>query len=206
MLVGSLFFPKSLLEQPSKGTLMSQTNTPKHVLICEDEGLTVMALRRTLVRAGYVVIGEEGDGERAVALAKQLQPDLILMDVGLTGSLSGIEAARQILQEQTVPIIALTAYSDDTHYTAALEAGVCGYLVKPFTSEQLIPAIEAALARYESVQTALQAVNAPSLLAPQSCCPFSPCASILLPLISFGNKKPVLGYYPFERTEPGVIP
>ena len=130
----------------------------RRVLICEDNGATLTALRKAFLRAGYDVVGEESDCEKVVALAKHLQPDFILMDIGLLGPFTGIEAARQILQEQSVPIIILSAYSDQENIAAALEARACGYLIKPITSEQLIPAIEAALARFESVQTALKTV------------------------------------------------
>ncbi len=130
----------------------------KRVLICEDEGITLMALRKALIRARYVVVGEETDGEKVVALARQLQPDLILMDIELTGSLSGLGAIRAILQEKPLPIVVLTAYSDDAHRQAALEAGVCSYLVKSLTSEQLLPALEEALIRFYTVDATTHAV------------------------------------------------
>lgn len=134
------------------------SKTIRHVLICEDEGITVMTLRKALIRAGYVVVGQEGDGEKAVAMARQLRPDLILMDIGLLGPLSGIEATRQILRELEVPIIALTAYSDEEHVTATLEAGACGYIVKPFTSEQLLTVIEATLAHSDLIRATMETV------------------------------------------------
>jgi len=99
-------------------------------------------------------------GEAAVALAKQLKPDFILMDIRLEGIISGIEAACQILQEQNVAIIVVTTYGEDVIVDAALCAGACGYIVKPVSGEQLLAAIEAALVHYEHVQTTLHAPKA----------------------------------------------
>lgn len=135
---------------------MTSTNTaPQRALICEDEGVTVMQLRKALVRAGYEVVGEAVEGAKAIELAKQLRPDLVLMDINMPGEINGIEATRTILHDQPVPIIMLTAYSDDASVDAALDAGACAYLVKPITSEQLLPAIRTATARFYTLQTAL---------------------------------------------------
>lgn len=128
----------------------------QRALICEDEGVTVMQLRKALVRAGYEVVGEAVEGARAIELAKQLNPDLVLMDINMPGSIDGIGATREILQNQAVPVIMLTAYSDDSYVDAALDAGACAYLVKPITSEQLLPAIRTATSRFHTLQTALQ--------------------------------------------------
>ncbi len=131
----------------------------KRVLICEDEGYTIFAFRNALLRAGYDVVGEVNEGQAAVALAKQLQPDLILMDIHLGGSVSGIEAACQILSEQNVAIVVVTASDDDASINAALSSGACGYLVKPVFTNQLIPAIEAGLARYARVQSNMHPIH-----------------------------------------------
>jgi AmiR/NasT family two-component response regulator len=136
--------------------MTSETVTSQRALICEDEGIAVMAIRKALVRAGYQVVGEAVEGKRAIEMAKDLKPDLILMDINMPGPIDGIAATREILQNQQVPIIMLTAYSDDTYVDAALDAGACGYLVKPVTSEQLLPSIKTALARFHTLQTALQ--------------------------------------------------
>jgi response regulator NasT len=136
--------------------MTSAQTTLQRVLICEDEGVTVMQLRKALVRAGYEVVGEAVEGTRAIELAKLLKPDLVLMDINMPGPIDGIGATREILQAQPVPVIMLTAYSDDTYVDAALDAGACAYLVKPITSEQLLPAIRTATSRFYTLQTALQ--------------------------------------------------
>jgi AmiR/NasT family two-component response regulator len=120
-------------------------------LICEDEGVTVMQWKKALSRAGYEVVGEAIEGNRGVELARELEPDLILMDLNMPG-LGGVEATRRIMEERPVPIIVLTAYSDDKAVDDALDAGACSYLVKPIVGEQLIPAIKAAVARFETLE------------------------------------------------------
>ena len=127
----------------------SQT-PPLRALVCEDQGVTVMAIRKALLRAGYDVVGEAVEGEQAIALAKELNPDIILMDINMPGSMDGIAATKAILSERAVPIIMLTAYSYDNYVNAALEAGACAYLVKPITSEQLLPAVKTAIARFQA--------------------------------------------------------
>lgn len=135
---------------------MTTETTGLRVLICEDEGMTVMALRKALVRAGYEVAGEAVDGRSAIDMALSLKPDIILMDITMIGDTDGIHATREILQAMPVPIIMLTAYSGDYYVDAALDAGACAYLVKPLTSEQLLPALKLAITRFHSLQTAIQ--------------------------------------------------
>ena len=130
---------------------MEETSKPLRALICEDEGMTVMMLRRALQSAGYDVVGEAAEGGKCVELARQLKPDFILMDITMPG-MDGIEATRTIMQETPVAIIMLTAYSETHNVTAAIEAGACAYLVKPIESRQLIPAVKAAFARFEAFQ------------------------------------------------------
>jgi response regulator NasT len=129
---------------------MSVETRPLRALICEDEGVTVMQWKKALSRAGYDVVGEAMEGNQGVELARELEPDLILMDLNMPG-LGGVEATRKIMQERPVPIIVLTAYSDDAAVNDALDAGACSYLVKPIVGEQLIPAIKAAVARFEKL-------------------------------------------------------
>lgn len=136
--------------------MASETTAPQRALICEDEGVTVLQIRRALQRAGYEVVGQAVEARTAIELAQELKPDLILMDINMPGSLTGIDATREILQRQAVPVVMLTAYGDDSMVDAALEAGACGYLVKPITSEQLLPAIKTAMARFHALQIALQ--------------------------------------------------
>src|SRR2546425_8538055 len=97
------------------------------------------------------VVGEARDGEEAVALALRLEPDLAIMDVKMP-KLDGIEAARKIMAERPIPIVLLTAYGQEELVSRAVEAGVFGYLVKPFREADLLPAIAAARARHDEPQ------------------------------------------------------
>jgi AmiR/NasT family two-component response regulator len=121
------------------------------ILIAEDETIIRLDLRDLLVRAGFEVCAEARDGEEAVALARSEQPDLAIMDVKMP-KLDGIDAARRILEERPIPIVMLTAYGQEEIVSRAVEAGVFGYLVKPFREQDLLPAIQAARARHEELQ------------------------------------------------------
>jgi response regulator NasT len=117
------------------------------ILIAEDETIIRLDLRDLLERAGHEIVGEAQDGEQAVALARELDPDLAIMDVKMP-RLDGIEAARRIMDERPLPIVLLTAYDQQEIISRAVEAGVFGYLVKPFREQDLVPAIETARARH----------------------------------------------------------
>ena len=121
------------------------------ILIAEDETIIRLDLRDLLERAGHEVAGEARDGEEAVALARELEPDLAIMDVKMP-RLDGIEAARRILDERPIPIVMVTAYGERELVSRAVEAGVFGYLVKPFRETDLLPAIATATARYEELR------------------------------------------------------
>ena len=135
--------------------MASEMLTSPRALICEDVGVTVLQIRKALLKAGYQVVGEAVEGRKAVEMAKELKPDLILMDINMPGPMDGITATKEILSEFPVPIIMLTAYSDDDYVDMALDAGACAYLVKPITSEQLLPAIKTAMARFADLHAAL---------------------------------------------------
>jgi len=120
------------------------------ILIAEDETIIRLDLRDLLERAGHEVVAEARDGEEAVAFARTHEPELALMDVKMP-RLDGIEAARKILDERPIPIVMLTAYGQDELVGRAVEAGVFGYLVKPFREQDLVPAIATARARYEEL-------------------------------------------------------
>ena len=124
------------------------------ILLAEDETIIRLDLRDLLERAGFEVCAEARDGEEAVELARREQPDLAILDVKMP-RLDGIEAARRILDERPIPIVMLTAYSQEELVSRAVEAGVFGYLVKPFREADLLPAILAASARHEEL-TALR--------------------------------------------------
>jgi two-component system, response regulator PdtaR len=120
------------------------------ILVAEDETIIRLDLKEMLARAGYDVCAEARDGEEAVALARSEQPDLAIMDVKMP-KVDGIEAARRILDERPIPIVMLTAYGQDELVSRAIEAGVFGYLVKPFREQDLLPAIATARARHDEL-------------------------------------------------------
>ncbi len=121
---------------------------PLRVLIADDDGLTLMLLRRILLSFGHEVVAVAGDGAEAVRLAGETNPDLLILDIRMP-ILDGLEAARQIRSQRPVPIIILSAHTESGLGSEAAGAGAHAYLVKPFTAEQLKPAIELALANFE---------------------------------------------------------
>jgi AmiR/NasT family two-component response regulator len=124
------------------------------ILIAEDETIIRLDLRALLERAGFDVCAEARDGVEAIELARSERPDLAVLDVKMP-RLDGIDAARRILDERPIPIVMLTAYGQEELVSRAVEAGVFGYLVKPFREQDLLPAIKAARARHEEL-TALR--------------------------------------------------
>ncbi|WP_395089624.1 ANTAR domain-containing response regulator [Armatimonas sp.] len=132
-----------------------QESTKLRTLLVEDEGITILLLRRALTAAGYEVAAAVSDGEQAVVAARELKPDFIMMDINMP-RMSGIEAARLITAERQVPIIMLTAYSAEAIVQEAIEAGACAYLVKPIVAEQIAPAVRTALARFQVMEEALR--------------------------------------------------
>ncbi|NJK81038.1 MAG: response regulator [Chloroflexaceae bacterium] len=118
------------------------------LIIADDESIIRMNLKETLVGLGYLVVGEAGDGVSVINLARELRPDLVLMDIKMP-KLDGIQAAKVLTQEKIAPVLLLTAYSDRELVDRAKEAGVVNYIVKPFRDAELLPAIEIALARYQ---------------------------------------------------------
>ena len=124
------------------------------ILIAEDETIIRMDLRSLREGAGFEVCAEARDGEEAVALARSEEPDLAVLDVKMP-KLDGIEAAKLILDERPIPIVIVTAYGERELVARAVEAGVFGYLVKPFRETDLLPAIETARARHDEL-TALR--------------------------------------------------
>src|SRR3979409_1512802 len=125
--------------------------TRGRVLIAEDESIIRLDLRSLLETRGVEVCAEARDGEEAVELARSEEPDLAIMDVKMP-KLDGIDAARRILEERPIPIVMLTAYGQAEIVSRAVEAGVYGYLVKPFREQDLLPAIQSARARHDELQ------------------------------------------------------
>jgi len=124
----------------------------KRILIADDESLILMDLREMLSNLGYLIVGEASDGVSAVNMARELKPDLVIMDV-MMPAMDGIEAAKLLTAERIAPVLLLTAYSQEDLVERAKEAGVVGYLVKPFRESNLAPAIEVTLARFAEFQT-----------------------------------------------------
>ena len=118
------------------------------IVIADDESLIRMNLRETLVGLGYLVVGEAGDGVSAINLARELRPDLVVMDIKMP-KLDGIQAAKVLTEEKIAPVLLLTAHSDKELVERARDAGVVGYIVKPFRDAELMPAIEVAISRFE---------------------------------------------------------
>lgn len=121
--------------------------TPRRVLIAEDEALIRLDLAEMLSEEGFEVVGQAADGEQAVAMAAELRPDLVILDVKMPKR-DGIDAAGEIVAEQIAPVVILTAFSQRDLIERARDAGAMAYLVKPFSKADLLPAIELAVARY----------------------------------------------------------
>lgn len=132
----------------SEGISNSNETLP-HILVVEDERIVALDLVATLKGLGYVVAASVGSGEAAIEHAIRLRPDLVLMDIRLTGEMDGIQAAQSIKKGLDVPIIYLTAHSDDPTLVRATSTGPFGYIVKPFKSADLHCAIEIALHKHE---------------------------------------------------------
>ena len=126
---------------------MNQKGEETRVLIAEDDTIIRLDVRAQLERAGYAVCAESRDGEEAVELARASRPDVAILDVKMP-KLDGIDAARRILAERSIPILLLTAYGEVDLVDRAANVGVFAYLVKPFDARELMPAIETAIARH----------------------------------------------------------
>ena len=131
-------------------------NTPvsagaKRVIVAEDESLIRIDIVETLRDHGFEVVAEASDGEKAVALAEELRPDLVVMDVKMP-LMDGISAAEILTKKKIAPVVLLTAFSQRELVERASEAGALAYVVKPFTPNDLIPAIDIELGRYAQIQ------------------------------------------------------
>jgi AmiR/NasT family two-component response regulator len=128
-------------DQPSPGS------APRRVVIAEDEVLIRMDLAEMLSEEGYDVVGQAGDGAKAIELAEELRPDLVILDVKMP-VLDGIAAAERIATQRIAPVVILTAFSQRDLVERARDAGAMAYLVKPFNKSDLVPAIEMAVSRF----------------------------------------------------------
>jgi response regulator NasT len=129
-------------------TPQEQTATRQRIVIADDESLIRLDLREMLTELGYDVVGEAGDGRNALDLARKLRPDLVIMDIKMPG-VDGIAAAEELTREKIAPVVLLTAYSDQGLVDRAKDAGVVGYVVKPFRQTELLPVIELSIARFD---------------------------------------------------------
>jgi response regulator NasT len=124
---------------------------PIRVVVAEDEAIIRLDLKETLEEEGYEVVGETGRGDEAVALVRELKPDLAILDVRMPG-LDGLSAAREITSDRLAAVLVLTAYSQRNLIEEARDAGALAYVVKPFQRSELIPAIEVALGRHKEMR------------------------------------------------------
>ena len=120
--------------------------TKTQIMVVEDEGIVALSLKRKLIRLGYEVMAVVSSGEEALEEIAHSPPDLILMDIILAGQLDGVETAGQIQANFNIPLIYLTAHSDNHTLQRVKETQPDGYLIKPFEENELQLAIETALA------------------------------------------------------------
>jgi AmiR/NasT family two-component response regulator len=138
-------------QQPPSTASSATSVTGRRVLVVEDEALIRLDLAEMLTEEGYVVAGEAADGEQAVAMARELVPDLVIMDVKMP-KVDGIAAAGDIVRERIAPVVMLTAFSQRDLIEQARDAGAMAYLVKPFARHELVPAIELAVSRFAEMR------------------------------------------------------
>ncbi len=125
--------------------------TKLRVLVAEDEAVIRLDLVELLTEEGYQLVAEAADGEEALRLARELTPDLVVMDVKMP-KMDGITAAAQIAEERIAPVVMLTAFSQRELVERARDAGAMAYVVKPFDSSDVVPAIEIAMGRFAEIR------------------------------------------------------
>ena len=136
------------MSEPKKPT---DGPAPRRVLVAEDEALIRLDLAEMLGEAGYEVVGQASNGEQAVEMATELEPDLVIMDVKMP-VMDGLTAAEQIGEKRLCPVVMLTAFSQTELVERARDAGVMAYIVKPFTSNDVRPAIDIAVSRWAELK------------------------------------------------------
>ncbi len=119
----------------------------RRAVVAEDEALIRMDIVETLREGGYDVVGEASNGEECVSLARELKPDVVVMDVKMP-VMDGITAAEHIAKDRLAPVVLLTAFSQTELVERARDAGAMAYVVKPFTPADLLPAVEIAASRF----------------------------------------------------------
>ncbi|HLV80709.1 MAG TPA: response regulator [Chthonomonadaceae bacterium] len=142
--------------KPDSSLTPSQKNAPseasplagRRVVICEDEGILQMQLQRALTRAGLQIVGSANNGQTGVEIVLRERPDIVLMDIRMP-IMNGLEAARRILAVYRPCLVMLTAYADESYQQQATEIGASGYIVKPVTTETLLPQLRAAWSAFQ---------------------------------------------------------
>lgn len=133
------------------------------ILIVEDELLIANTLQRKLVKMGYSIVDIVSSGQKAIEVAMEEQPDLVLMDIVIKGDMNGIETAQKLYNMTRIPIIFLTAYTDENTITEAESTGAYGYLVKPFQERELSTTIRMALKKHQETMKMEQLATTDSL-------------------------------------------
>ncbi|MFD1718009.1 ANTAR domain-containing response regulator [Georgenia deserti] len=124
--------------------------TKRRVVVAEDETLIRLDIVESLTDAGFEVVGEAANGEQAISLAEELEPDVVVMDVKMP-VMDGITAAERIIGNRTCAVVMLTAFSQKELVERARDAGAMAYVVKPFTPADLLPAVEIAISRHDEI-------------------------------------------------------
>ncbi len=125
---------------------------PTRILLVDNDAIERIDVKERLTKRGYLVVGEAGDGRTALNLARQIRPDLVLMDIHLIDG-DSIAIAEILMQEKVAPVVMLTELADPPLVERANVAGVVNYLIKPLRESEIIPAIEVTLARYQALRT-----------------------------------------------------
>lgn len=132
-----------------------------NILVVDDEAIIAMQLEERLNAMGYTVAGIAASGEDAIEKARELNPDLVLMDIVMPGRLNGIDAAKTIADEMNIPVVFVTSFADDATIAKAKLVGPYGYIVKPFNELEIKAGIEVALFRKSSEQELRKATAVP---------------------------------------------
>lgn len=138
--------------KPNFGTTQAPSRMQKRIIIVEDEGIIAASLKSTLTRLDYQVVGHAMNGDRALDLFTNTPCELVLLDINIQGTLSGIDLAKVIRKKHNIPFIFLTSFSDHDTLNKAKETVPYGYIVKPFTEHDLRSNIEVALFKFQSEQ------------------------------------------------------
>jgi two-component system, response regulator PdtaR len=120
------------------------------LVLAEDEPIIRLDLKESLIEEGYEVVGEAGDGEKAIELVRALRPDVAILDIKMPGT-DGLTAAKAIIEDRLAAVVVLTAFSQRELIEQARDAGALAYVVKPFHRNELVPAIELARARFREL-------------------------------------------------------